>query len=264
MKRWLSLFLAGAALSCALAMPASALGLGLTAVKTGPSDTWAATHVELAGRLLLIPEKLRDKDLREDITRTEFAALCLQLYQVMSNQQAPLPQEDPFTDTDDPDVLKAYGLGLVAGVSEDTFDGDALVTREEAAIMLDSVYRACNDVDKRAYLLWILLQQPESRIDWILTNGPEDRVDDDTDLTPRQAVNVLSSAYYRLNGKLGSAGAVPFADDGDISEWARESVYFMERHGIINGVGDNRFDPKANTQAQAALAMAVQMFYKLG
>ena len=35
-----------------------------------------------------------------------------------------------------------------------------------------------------------------------------------------------------------------FADDKDISDWAKDSVYFMAANGIINGVGNNKFAPK--------------------
>ena len=52
-----------------------------------------------------------------------------------------------------------------------------------------------------------------------------------------------------------------FADDSDISNWAKDSVYFMTACGIISGVGGNRFAPK-NTYAtrEQALAIAVRVF----
>ena len=43
-----------------------------------------------------------------------------------------------------------------------------------------------------------------------------------------------------------------FGDDGEISDYAKESVYYLERAGIILGDGTN-FNPKANaTRAEAA------------
>lgn len=67
----------------------------------------------------------------------------------------------------------------------------------------------------------------------------------------------------------------PFADDGDISSWAREGVYFMAANKIITGMPGNRFAPKNVTSAQEAegyanatreqtLAIAVRMVEKLG
>ena len=66
----------------------------------------------------------------------------------------------------------------------------------------------------------------------------------------------------------------PFADDAKISDWAKDSVYFMAANGIINGTGNNNFSPRATTteeQAQnyasatreQALAIAVRMVENL-
>ena len=51
---------------------------------------------------------------------------------------------------------------------------------------------------------------------------------------------------------LGGSGGQRFADDADISEWARDSVYFMSSVGIIKGVDATRFAPKNTTDAQEA------------
>lgn len=67
----------------------------------------------------------------------------------------------------------------------------------------------------------------------------------------------------------------PFADDGDISGWARESVYFMASNGIIKGLSGSRFAPRnvtsaqeaqgyANATREQALAIAVRMVESLG
>ena len=67
----------------------------------------------------------------------------------------------------------------------------------------------------------------------------------------------------------------PFADDADISAYARDSVYFMAANGIVGGMGNNIFAPKAvTTQQQAtgyaqatreqALTIAVRMVENFG
>lgn len=66
-----------------------------------------------------------------------------------------------------------------------------------------------------------------------------------------------------------------FSDDAQISDYARDSVYFMVANSIINGVGDNKFAPKntttaeeaqgyANATREQALAIAVRMVENLG
>ena len=47
-----------------------------------------------------------------------------------------------------------------------------------------------------------------------------------------------------------------FVDDDKISSWAKDSVYFMNANGIINGVGDNKFAPKNVTSAEEAVGYA--------
>ena len=44
----------------------------------------------------------------------------------------------------------------------------------------------------------------------------------------------------------------PFADDAQISDWAKDSVYFMAANGIIKGMGGNLFAPRNTTSAQLA------------
>lgn len=50
--------------------------------------------------------------------------------------------------------------------------------------------------------------------------------------------------------------AVPFDDDGLISDWAKDSVYFMVSRGIIQGIGDNKFAPKNTTTSEEAMMYA--------
>lgn len=46
---------------------------------------------------------------------------------------------------------------------------------------------------------------------------------------------------------------VSFDDAADVSEYAAKAVAYFTKAGIINGMGDNKFMPKANaTRAQAA------------
>ena len=66
----------------------------------------------------------------------------------------------------------------------------------------------------------------------------------------------------------------PFADDANIDDWAKDSVYFMVANGVIAGVGDNRFAPKnttaqeeytgfANASREQAIVFSVRSFMNL-
>ena len=44
-----------------------------------------------------------------------------------------------------------------------------------------------------------------------------------------------------------------FSDDADIADYAKEAVYLLKEAGIVNGVSESEFSPKANaSRAQAA------------
>ena len=42
---------------------------------------------------------------------------------------------DPFTDTDNADILAAHALGIVNGTSKTTFNPGGSITRQEAAVL---------------------------------------------------------------------------------------------------------------------------------
>ena len=47
-----------------------------------------------------------------------------------------------------------------------------------------------------------------------------------------------------------------FGDDADFSDYSKSAVYKLVDMGIINGMGDNSFAPKASvTRAQAAVLL---------
>ncbi|MCH5184912.1 MAG: S-layer homology domain-containing protein, partial [Oscillospiraceae bacterium] len=65
-----------------------------------------------------------------------------------------------------------------------------------------------------------------------------------------RAAEILSVAIETTNN------AGEFADDWNIQDYAKLPVYKMRNAGILNGVGDNMFDPKNDcTRAQAAVAI---------
>ena len=77
---------------------------------------------------------------RVSIIRVQFHATAVKLYEAMSGKKAETTGESSFTDTTDPVILQAADLVFVSGVGGGKFSPDALVTREQAAVMLSSVY----------------------------------------------------------------------------------------------------------------------------
>ena len=198
------------------------------------AHSWAEGELAEAAAMGLIPDCLQGKDLTANITRAEFAAVCVKLYEVMSTLTAEPVAENPFTDTKDPEVLKAYNIGITNGVGGTTeFRPDTLISRQEAAAMLTRVYKKVN------------------LSGWTLA----------------------TDSQYAAEFKALFTMPALFDDDGQIDNWAKDSVYFMAANKILNGVGsltgvgENCFAPKVrqvngaevgNATREASLLMSVR------
>ena len=107
-----------------------------------PSD-WAAAEIELAKTAGLTVDSLM-ADYNKPITRAEFSALVVKLYEKATGAVITPVTENPFKDTTDEAVLKAYTVGIIKGVSADQFAPTANVTRQEMAVMLQRELKAAN------------------------------------------------------------------------------------------------------------------------
>ncbi len=168
---------------------------------------WAREQVDSAAVKGLMPDCLGD-DFTVNITRAEFAALSVELYEAMSGEEAPAPGGSPFSDTTDPVVIQANALGIVDGKGDGKFAPNDLVTRQEAALM-------------------------------------------------------LSRVYTRLGGEIPKVEATTFADNDKVAGWAMDAVAFMSDNKIVNGKGDNKFDPLGSASIQEAMVIALRMFENL-
>ena len=167
------------------------------------ASDWAYAWMDKADRLDIIPDALMNKDMAKGITRREFCALAVELYEKLSGKSYAADIKSPFADCDDPFVTEAYALGIVTGIGNGLFSPDAFLTREEASVMLTRAYKA-------AY--WE---------GWTLEGD-----------------KTYSGHSLDIDG------VARFKDDDLISAWAKDSVYFMSKNGIINGIGNNLFAPK--------------------
>jgi hypothetical protein len=101
------------------------------------ASVWAATELQKAEDLGLIPDILNGADMTKNITREEFAEVALLMYQKASGMTDTTPAApNPFTDLQNPQVLKAYKLGIVKGMSATTFEPKTLINREQVSAML--------------------------------------------------------------------------------------------------------------------------------
>ncbi|MBN2795824.1 MAG: S-layer homology domain-containing protein [Clostridia bacterium] len=107
-----------------------------------PSD-WAENYMKSMLMEELASPKLLNPDLmQQPITREEFAELTVWLYAKAKNMNRnDLVQWNPFSDTDNEMVAKAFNIGIVSGTGYDQLDRRVFspknkVTRQEMAVMI--------------------------------------------------------------------------------------------------------------------------------
>lgn len=105
------------------------------------ASEWAIPELEKASEYELIPNSLVMTDMTRPITREEFAELSLRLYEKATGVVVATPSYNPFTDTDNYEIIKAYNLGITKGYTATTFEPNKLTTREEVATMLSRAIR---------------------------------------------------------------------------------------------------------------------------
>lgn len=104
--------------------------------KWSKASEWAVPELNDALNYALIPTSLENKDFTSNISRAEFAAVAVRMYEKVSMKSAEPTNKNPFSDTNDSEILKAYALGITNGTSETTFEPNSLITRQEMATMM--------------------------------------------------------------------------------------------------------------------------------
>ncbi len=105
-------------------------------------STWAETWLNKAVGYDLLPDILKGADMTQPINREEFAALAVKLYESLSGTKVTSTGNNPFTDTVNPEILKAVQVGITNGTSATKFSPRDFITREQCAVMLTRAYKS--------------------------------------------------------------------------------------------------------------------------
>ena len=105
------------------------------------ASDWAKPALDEANEKGLIPKSLIGADMTKPITREEFAELAVILYEKTTGTAAQAASPNPFTDTTNPEILKAYKLEIAKGISDTKFAPNDLTNREQVATMLSRAIR---------------------------------------------------------------------------------------------------------------------------
>lgn len=103
---------------------------------------------------LLVPVKVSTSDdLDFPITRQEYCELAVNAYQSISGEKLSA-YENPFKDTKDPYVLRAYSVGLIDARKTGEFDPNAKLTKEEMGVYLSKLVSVLGMKVPNAYVVF--------------------------------------------------------------------------------------------------------------
>jgi hypothetical protein len=118
----------GAEYTLSFSMPGTSVGNPLDS-----ASEWAKVDITRAIGLGLVPGNIQDS-YRQATTRAEFCALAVALYETSTGRV--ITERKMFNDTNDINIQKMGGLGVVDGVGEGNFAPDRSLTRQQAARVL--------------------------------------------------------------------------------------------------------------------------------
>lgn len=120
--------------AAASALPQPEVPSGINSASYINASSWAVPELDRAVSPGLVVDSIKG-NMQQNITREEFAEVALKLYECLTGKTE-TAQANPFFDTSSPAVISAARLGIVAGVGQDRFDPQGLITREQLGAML--------------------------------------------------------------------------------------------------------------------------------
>ena len=166
-------------------------------------------------------------------------------------------------------ILFAASRGLLSGTSDTTFSPDTGMTRgmfvtalgRLAGINPDS-YQTGKFTDVKADAYYA------PYVNWAAQTGIVEGVTDttfapDTNINREQMAVIMKNYAAKLGYDLPQTlKAVTFADNTQISSWAKDAVKSMQQAGILAGKNENKFDPKG-TATRAEVATVLRQFVEI-
>lgn len=187
------------------------------------------------------------------------------VYQIDLNSALPL--EEQFLDvTDDfwaaPYIWRLWEMGVVTGVEPHRFAPDVIVTRGAFVTILGRLA----GIDTAAYTQVSFSDVRDEDwygpyVAWAAETGITLGFDDGSfrpgDNISREQLAVMLQRYIRSIGlELALEEKPAFSDEGSVSDWALEAVNTLRDANLLNGRGDNRFEPKG-TATRAEICAVV-------
>ena len=238
--------------------------LSYTPAKGEQTGNLYAVYVDDAGKVEWITKSIYDASLKAVVFETGHFSV----YGVGYKNPAPA-----FTDIHNhwaaDNILFAASRGLLSGTSDTTFSPNTGMTRgmfvtalgRLAGINPDS-YKTGKFTDVKADAYYA------PYVNWAAQNGIVEGVTattfaPDTNINREQMAVIMANYAKKLGYDLPKTlQAVTFADNAQISSWAKNAVRTMQQAGILSGKNGNKFDPKG-TATRAEVATILRRFVEI-
>lgn len=160
------------------------------------------------------------------------------------------------------EIFTLYDKGIITGRDSGEFDPEGNITRSEFVAILvramgletKTYTGGFKDVTSEQWYADILATAKEKG----LLEGNDGYANPDKSITREEMVQIIVRAYEEVCGEIEvGGGLLDFADARSISVWARTAVVKATEISLVNGTGDGKFSPVANTtRAQAAVIIS--------
>ena len=234
------------------------IAIPYTPAKNEQPGNLHAVYVDENGKVQWITKSSYDADQKAVI----FEAQHFSIYGV--GYKNPVPN---FTDINGhwakEHILFAVSRGLFSGTSETTFSPNTTLTRGMFVTALgrlaginpaDYQNRKFTDVKANAYYA--------PYVNWAASKGIVNGTGattfaPDNKITREQMAVIMKNYADKMGYSIPKTlEAVTFADNAQISSWAKDAVKAMQQAGVLSGKANNLFDPKGNaTRAEAATVL---------
>lgn len=172
------------------------------------ASSWATAELDKAAEYGFVTDKINGK-MSAPITREELCEVIMKMYEKMIGK-AGYSNLTAFSDTNNPEVYKAYELGITDGVGEGKFAPKDLTNREQVAAMMHRVVKAIKPgtdfstagaetfADEKLISAWAL-----ESVRFMSKNGfiqgSNGSVDPNGTTTREQAVLIILRIYEKYN-----------------------------------------------------------------
>ena len=197
----------------------------------------------------------------------------------MVSREYPLPEAEKPTDTD----VDGYTFSDIDGVDWAKESIEALLERAVISKSEDGKFNPNNNITRAEYLKMVMEAlgmvneeaiasfEDVSTDDWFykyvasateagIVNGNElGQFRPNDSITREDMAVIVIRAMKAANIEIPEISEEKFADDDDISDYAKDAIYRLKNMGIINGVGDNMFMPLGNATRAETAKMVYEM-----